>query len=297
MRALGIRRLPRGRQTLDEKARADAPGGFVTLSEGVTHYETAGPTGGPTVVLIHGFSVPAFIWSPAFETIGEAGFRVVRYDLFGRGYSDRPQGPYGRGRFDRQLLDLIAALELGPSVDLMGLSMGGAIAVDFTDRHSDMVSSLTLIAPAGLPMKTLWTLRLLHVPLLGELLMATAGRRVLVSSLIRDFRMPELLPALTPQYLAQMRYRGFTRALLSTIRHGPLRGMAPAYRRVGDRNLPILLIWGREDTTVPFALSERVRAATPNAEFHAIDGGGHVPHMEQPELVNGHLVNFLARQR
>jgi pimeloyl-ACP methyl ester carboxylesterase len=71
--------------------------------------------------------------------------------------------------------------------------------------------------------------------------------------------------------------------------------MAAAYQRVGAQGLPVLLIWGREDTTVPFALSRWVRAAMPKAEFHAIAGAGHVPHMERPELVNGLLIDFLSR--
>jgi pimeloyl-ACP methyl ester carboxylesterase len=280
---------------LDDGARAGASGAFVTLSEGVTHYETAGPDAGPAVVLVHGFSVPAFIWSPTFEALGDAGFRVVRYDLFGRGYSDRPRGRYDLARFDRQLMDLIKALGLGPAVHLMGLSMGGAVAVGFADRHPQRVRSLTLIDPAGFPMEAPWTLKLLRVPVLGEVLISTVGRRVLVSGLVRDFRVPEQLPALARQYLAQMRYRGFMRALLSTIRHGPLQTMAAAYQRVGAQGLPVLLIWGREDTTVPFALSRWVRAAMPKAEFHAIAGAGHVPHMERPELVNGLLIDFLSR--
>lgn len=286
-------RLPRERKPLDDEARAAAPGDFVTLSEGLTHYERAGPVEGTPVVLVHGFSVPAFIWSPTFETLAEAGFSVVRYDLLGRGYSDRPRGPYDLDRFDRQLYDLTAALDLGPTVHLMGLSMGGAVAVGFTDRHPGRVRTLTLIDPAGLPMKAHPAMGLLRVPLVGEVLMATVGRRVMINGLARDFPMPEKLPALARQYLTQMQYRGFMRALLSTIRHGPLASMAPAYRRVGARSLPVLLVWGKEDTTVPFALSERVRSAMPRAEFHAIEGAGHVPHLEQPALVNPWLVRFL----
>lgn len=286
-------RLPRGRKRLDDAAREAASGDFVALAEGMTHYEMLGPSEGPPVVLVHGFSVPAFIWSPTFEALAEAGFRVMRYDLFGRGYSDRPGGTYNPDRFDCQLVELLDALAPGPAVNVMGLSMGGAIAVGFADRHPGRISSLTLIDPAGLPMATHWATSLLQVPLLGELLMATVGRRVLVNGLTRDFHMPEKLPALARQYLVQMQYQGFMRALLSTIRHGPLQSMAPAYERVGARTLPVLLVWGKEDTTVPFALSERVRAMMPRATFHAIDGAGHVPHLERPALVHPLLIEFL----
>jgi pimeloyl-ACP methyl ester carboxylesterase len=97
-------------------------------------------------------------------------------------------------------------------------------------------------------------------------------------------------------YLVQTQYKGFWRALLSTIRHGPIRNMASSYVRVGRHNRRVLLIWGREDRTVPFALSERMRKAIPHAEFHAIEGAAHAPHLEKPDLVNGILFDFLGRK-
>jgi pimeloyl-ACP methyl ester carboxylesterase len=56
-------------------------------------------------VLIPGFSVPYVIWDPTFEDLVEKGFRVLRYDLFGRGYSDRPDAIYDLELFDRQLMN------------------------------------------------------------------------------------------------------------------------------------------------------------------------------------------------
>ncbi|MGB7874199.1 MAG: hypothetical protein WBL25_07430, partial [Anaerolineales bacterium] len=78
-------------EELNEAARAGAPGSFVQLSDGCSHYELGGPPDGQPVVLVHGFSVPYFIWDPTFSFLTECGFRALRYDLFGRGYSDRPR--------------------------------------------------------------------------------------------------------------------------------------------------------------------------------------------------------------
>ncbi len=283
--------------TLDEAARAEAPGRFVKLSDGYTHYEVGGPSAAPPVILVHGFSVPYFIWDPTFEGLVKAGFRVVRYDLFGRGYSDRPDTTYDQALYARQLAELIAALELPTPLALVGLSMGGAIVVGFTADHPALVDRLALIAPAGISVNLSWSARLLRLPLLGDWLMDRFGERVLLTSLTKDFKRPELLPTFQARYRTQMRYRGFRYALLSTMRHGPLGGMEAAYRRVGEHGHPVLLIWGREDTTVPFAASERVLAAIPQAEFHPIEGAGHIPHYEQPEVVMPILVDFLRRPR
>ncbi len=291
------RRSPREHRRLDEAARAAAPGEFVTLAEGKTHYKLAQAPPGmhrSTVILIHGFSVPSFIWNPTFDSLAEAGFAVLSYDLFGRGYSDRPAVRYDLDLFGRQLDALITTLDLAVPIDLVGLSMGGAIAIGFADRHPHKVRRLALLDPAGFAAQLPRIVRVLRVPFLGELLMATVGKRVLVSGLVRDFRAPEMLPELAPQYLAQMQYRGFTRALLSTVRHGPLFGMQDVYQRVGRHDRLVLLIWGREDTVVPFSLSEAVRDALPQAAFHGIEAAGHAPHLERPQLINRLLIDFLA---
>src|SRR5512135_2050203 len=94
---------------LDDAARASAGGSFIDLPQGRTHYELTGPADRRPVVLVHGFSVPFFVWDPTFEALAAAGQRVLRYDLFGRGYSDRPHAHYDLAFFARQLGDLLDA--------------------------------------------------------------------------------------------------------------------------------------------------------------------------------------------
>ena len=115
------------RLLLEDKARASLPGNSVALSDGVTYYEMGGPPRGNPVVLIHGFSVPNFIWDPTFAALTQAGFRTLRYDLFGRGYSDRPKARYDKALFVRQLAELLEVMKF-PQVDLVSLSMGGVVA-------------------------------------------------------------------------------------------------------------------------------------------------------------------------
>ena len=61
---------------LDDGARGLAPGLFVELPDGWTHYDVAGPESGQVLILVHGFSVPYYIWDSTFETLAAAGFRV-----------------------------------------------------------------------------------------------------------------------------------------------------------------------------------------------------------------------------
>src|SRR5574338_230364 len=119
---------------LDERARREMSGSFIQLSDGFTHYELRNPEVEETVVLVHGFSTPYFIYDPTFAFLAQSGFRVLRYDLFGRGFSDRPDTDYKIELFVRQLIDLLNALHLTSPVTLVGLSMGGPISATFTVR-------------------------------------------------------------------------------------------------------------------------------------------------------------------
>jgi pimeloyl-ACP methyl ester carboxylesterase len=278
---------------LTAERRAASGGQYVTLSEGVTHYELAGATGETTVVLVHGFSVPSFIWDPTFDALKQAGFRVLRYDLFGRGLSDRPRGRYDLERFVRQLAELLRALHL-PSVSLVGLSMGGPIVAAFTARFPEQVQRLVLIDVAGVRSLHLpWYLRLGMLPGVGESLLWLMGEERLVRGAASDFFDPRLVEAFQDRYRQQMRYRGFLRALLSTLRSGMLGDFSAFYRQVGERGLPVLILWGREDTTVPYAHALELQRLIPQAHRVTIEQCGHIPHYEKPEQVNPILIQFL----
>ena len=114
---------------LDDAARASMPTeSFVKLSDGYTHYEWGGPENGQPVVLVCGAGTPMFIWDYQFDALAQAGFHVLRYDLFGRGLSDRPS-VYTADLYDRQLLELLDSQGIKTPVDLAGLSLGGAITI------------------------------------------------------------------------------------------------------------------------------------------------------------------------
>lgn len=281
--------------TLDTASRSSLPGKFVELPEGVVHYEIAGPLEGEAVVLVPGISVPYHVFDPTFRALVEVGLRVLRYDLYGRGYSDRPDVDYDLDLFDRQLDQLLSTLGLSGPANVIGLSMGGAIAATFADRHSDRVRRLVLIDPLASAPSVPLALKLLLVPGVGERLMDWLGDRMLVGGQLADFYRPEQYPDYADKYRPQMRYRDFKRAILSTLRSMPTWDIEGAFRRVGRREFPILLIWGRQDRTIPFDQHRRVQAMLPHVEFHAIDEAGHVPHYEQPEVVNPLLIEFLRK--
>jgi pimeloyl-ACP methyl ester carboxylesterase len=275
---------------LTEEARRGVPGAFVRLRDGAVHYEIAGPADARTVVLVHGFSVPYFVWDPTFDALVAAGMRVVRYDLYGRGWSDRPDVAYDAELFDRQLVELLDALSLGGRVDLAGFSMGGSIVAGFAARHPERVRTVALFGPGyGTGSQPPWPLR---TPVVGEYIMDTRIAPKLAELQLDDFEHRDGHEDYVARYREQQRYKGFRRAILSTMRAFEPRDVSADYRAMSAGGRPVLVVWGREDRDVPFALSEPLLRDVPQAEFHAIDAG-HLAHYERADVVSPLFVSFL----
>ena len=283
------------KKKLNVFSRQSIDGNFIVLDNGYTHYQLKGDADAETVVLVHGFSVPNFIWDPTFHALTEAGYRVLRYDLFGRGFSDRPKTDYTLKLFADQLRDLLDALHITEPINLCGLSMGGPITATFTADHPERVKKLALFDPAGgkvLPHPI--SLKLLLVPGIGELLIGLFGDKILLKSMKTDFYNLDWVADFIAKYRPQMQYSGFKRALLSTMRGDALGDSSALYRRVGKLGIPTLLIWGEQDKTVPFDQAKDVQASLKNARFHSIPNSGHIPHYEKADEVNPILLDFLS---
>lgn len=283
-------------KSLDEQTRSGLPGQFIELPDGTVHYELIGPADSPTVVLVHGFSIPYYIWDPTITVLSKAGMRVLRFDLFGRGYSDRPPVDYSLDLFNRQLSNLLSALAIRPAIGIAGVSMGAPIAANFTVKNPGAVNRLCLIDPAGFITAKTISASLIKALLVGEIIFDIWGDKVLVNGLSDDFYRPDRFPEYREKYLDPMQYRGFKRALLSTLRQGVIEDQSHIYRQVNSMGIPTLVFWGKFDKTFPVTTVEQVKSILPAAEIHIIDEAGHVPHYEQAEKVNPILTAFFSRK-
>lgn len=284
-------------KALNESTRKEVDGSFIQLSDGITHYQLGGGKNGDAdaVVLVHGFSVPYFIYDPTYEFLSKQGFCVLRYDLFGRGYSDRPNRQYNIHLFVKQLKELLDKLNF-KKINLVGLSMGAPITAKFIEEYPEYVSKHILIDPCGAkPIEFSSLLKLVKIPMVGELLIGLFGSGSMVKSIADDLFTPELVAHFQKKYAVQMQYHGFKRAILSSMRNHMLDSFLEVYEQIGKLNKPTLLFWGRQDATVPFEHSELILQAIPHTEFHVIENCGHIPHYEKPNEVNPILLEFLKR--
>ncbi|MBI5843379.1 MAG: alpha/beta hydrolase [Deltaproteobacteria bacterium] len=266
----------------------------VRLSQGYVHYRWDGPETGPKVVLIHGFSAPIAVWERTAPALARAGFRVLSFDLYGRGFSDRPNVVYDENLFDTQVCELLDALEVKSPVHVMGLSMGGAISAIFTARHPERVENLVLIAPAGTPIDVPALARASVAPMLGAALMRIFGSLILEKGAATAFfKKTDGVDAFMDKYRAQMGFRGFRRAIMDTLANFDLTDQAASFAEVGRQKRPVMLIWGVHDTVVPYENHRMVLSLIPQAKFLSVPGTGHMPHWEDEKTVSAAIVDFL----
>lgn len=153
-------------------------GSFIELTEGIVQYEISG-TGSETIVLVSGFSVPYYCWDPVVTLLVDKGYKVIRYNHYGRGLSGRISGHYTLDLYKNQLAELISGLKLAEPVHIAGLSMGGLVAMLYAVDNPALVKTLTLISPAGYYMADSFSTKLVKVPVMGGFIMRVFGKSIL----------------------------------------------------------------------------------------------------------------------
>jgi pimeloyl-ACP methyl ester carboxylesterase len=253
-----------------------APGEFVSLSQGVTHYRWIGPVRGPVAVAIHGLTTPSPVWDRIAAGLGVIGYRVLVYDLYGRGHSDAVPGRQDLVFHMRQLEDLLADQGLEEDLTLIGYSMGGSVAMGFASSHPGRVRRVILLAPTGIEVIQgnfeKWTARL---PLLGDWLQAVAG----AARMARAIRSSPGGEAIHAVQMAELRRPGFLGAVLASRRGLLTEPMEAQFRAVGAAGVPVVAIWGEKDEVVPLRALGTLSAWNRKTAQEVVPGAGHgLPH-------------------
>jgi 3-oxoadipate enol-lactonase len=257
-------------------ARAD--GGWL-------QYATAGE--GDPVVFIHGFGLDSRMWDPQWQAFAQR-HQVVRYDLRGYGDSSVPEGPYSHVD---DLLALIDSLGIGP-VHLIGLSLGGRIALRVAAQAPNKVRSLTL-ADSAMDGHT-WTADWLQ----RWRQMTEAAKRGDLAAAKKLWREHNLFaPATTQPEVADAlrvmieRYSGWH------LRH-PDPGTAPAQpvaEALSGISIPTLVMVGELDLPDFQAIAQRLGNELPHADLRTLADTGHMSNMEAPRVFNELVLGFLRR--
>lgn len=279
-------------EELNTETRAQLGGSYVELSDGFTHYELKGEKNAKTILLVHGNIAPYFTWDYNLDTLVNAGFRVLRYDVYGHGYSDRPDlKVYNRDLYDRQIIELLQKLEIKDPICIVGTSQGGSISAYFAAKHPEKVEKIAFLSPLFDGFEEKNKAGLMKNKFIGDYLMNVMGDKVLTNpskALYSDEKKEEL----TEKLKKEMRYKGKKRAVLANVRGDSVSDATEYYEQIKRQGIPVLLTWGENDKANSYEAMERLRKLIPEIQYHQIENASHLAHYEFSEEINPLLVNF-----
>jgi pimeloyl-ACP methyl ester carboxylesterase len=236
------------------------------------------------VILLHGVGGSIYDWRHLIMPIsGE--HRVVAVDFLGAGESDRPaREDYSVGAQARRLRGILDRLGVARGT-LVGNSFGGGVALRFAQDWPDRVDRLILLDPVCFPGSLPAVLALLRLPGAARLAEALPLRRLAPWALRSAYRDPGKLSAEElGTYLQELRAPGALAAIVRTLRAVVPPDAREFEWRLGSIRAPALLVWGREDRTLPLEMGRRLARTLPEATLVEL-ASGHVPHQECPQEV------------
>lgn len=237
---------------------------------------------GPAVILLHGLGGVKEMWMANFAALSNR-HHVYALDQIGFGHSDKPLLEYKIATWVDFLYGFMQAEKIRQAT-LVGNSLGGWIALEFTSEHPDTVEKLVLVDAAGLA----WGR---GGPVVDLNPSSLVGWRVLLESLFYD------KTRVTDQLVLQV----FTDHLRNndgyTIER-TLAGFAQAQfedEKLSSIHVPTLVVWGREDELIALSRGEKFRDGIPGAKLVVLEHCGHLPELEKPDDFNQTVLDFLGR--
>jgi pimeloyl-ACP methyl ester carboxylesterase len=247
---------------------------------------------GPVILLIHGIGDNSTTWTTVQAKLAQR-FTVIAVDLLGHGQSDKPRADYSIAAYANGMRDLLSVLDIERAT-VIGHSLGGGVAMQFTYQFPQLVERLVLVGAGGVTKDVNVALRLASLPMGSEALallrlplvlpalqiFGRAAGLVLGSTAVgRD--LPDVLRILAdlPEPMASS---AFTRTLRAVV---DWRGQSVTMldRCYLTQSVPVQIIWGAEDVVVPVSHARMAHAAMPGSRLEIFERSGHFPFHDDPD--------------
>jgi len=277
-----------------EQLHPDPDNRLLRIDDTSVYVEQSGR--GEPVLLIHGFGASTYSWRMVMPELAQ-DYRVVALDLYGFGWSERPEdwSRYTRDGQVELILQVMDALGI-ESAHLVGHSYGGSITMALAADHPDRVRSMVLVNSAAVdyPMnRRKWFSRvgLFNFAYVRGLALRTGfvervmGKAYYDDALVTDELIEAYLDRLRVEGAAQG-FRGLSRPLPSSQR--------PRDIRYEELDVPTLLLWGAQDQLITIEVGRYHAALFPDIRFVAIEGAGHAPMEERPDEFVDEVTAFLT---
>ncbi len=255
---------------------------------------------GPVLLLLHGLGCDHTTWDPVIDILARR-YTVVAPDLLGHGLSDKPRADYSVGGYANGMRDLLTCLGID-KVTVVGHSFGGGVAMQFAYQFPERTERLVLVASGGLGPEVTPVIRAITTPgfhhamrvlmLPGVRHTTTGAMRVLsrsgwqrtrdlgeVAEIYDSFKDPATRHAI----------RHVVRAVVDW--QGQIVTMAD--RAYLTEEMPMAVVWGRNDQVIPVAHANNAARLAPGARVKVIPNAGHFPHKDHPERFAKTLHEFV----
>jgi pimeloyl-ACP methyl ester carboxylesterase len=260
---------------------------FLTLHGHRRAYVKAGQ--GPVLLLLHGLGCDHTTWEPVIDALARR-YTVIAPDLLGHGQSAKPRADYSVGGYANGMRDLLTVLGID-KVTVIGHSFGGGVAMQFAYQFPERTERLILVASGGLGPEVSPAIRAVTAPgfhqVMGVLTLpgvrhvGMAGLRALSRTpfkLTRDLDEVACIYDSFKDPYARAAIRHVVRAVVDW--RGQIVTMAD--RAYLTQEMPMGVIWGRDDKVIPVRHASNAAALAADARVEIIPNAGHFPHKDHP---------------
>ncbi|MAU38991.1 MAG: alpha/beta hydrolase [Rhizobiales bacterium TMED94] len=256
---------------------------FFNNNNGRTAYYSIGEDSSESLILIHGVTVPSHYYKKIATSLSEIGYKVYVYDHFGRGFSDRPKIKYNMYTYQNQLNDFINHLSID-NVTLMGVSMGGALASNYTAKNPTKVKALILNVPfVGL--QTIGLETFASIPIFWDFYLRFFIIKRLVErgyDLTDDSQGPD-------HFIEQFNVTGTQNSLSSLMKNFTKHDFYNDYKLINDYKIPVHITYAIDDEDVPVDSILKAIELVPEATTFSFEGGHNIINSRTKEIVS--LIN------
>mgnify|MGYP000085467818 CR=1 FL=1 len=261
---------------------------LVRLNSHKIAYDDAGS--GQVILFIHGFPLHRKLWQPQIDSLTQAA-RVIAVDLRGHGESDSAPGSNTMQAMAEDCFDLLTKIGVSQPVILCGLSMGGYVAFSAYRQYPHRIAGLILAATRAAADSDLAkqnrneAIATIQKEGAAKIIESMSARLLSPTSLEKKpdllARLREMMQSIPTQtYLSD----------LSGLRDRPdATGLLPTITK------PVMIIHGADDQIVPLEEARAMHAQIPASELRIIPQAGHLPNLEQPDLFNRAILDFLSK--
>jgi 2-hydroxy-6-oxo-octa-2,4-dienoate hydrolase len=186
------------------------------------------------------------------------------------------------------------ALEI-PQASLIGQSMGGGTIINFTISNRERVNKIILVDVAGMPNRLPIMGRISNLPILGEFMYGLNNNLLRKMTLGNTFLHNKHI--ITEEYFENAtrfhKIKGTTDVMLHVTRKQFFDTLIEEIRKLSLLDVPILIVWGREEKSIPLAVGEEMHKILKGSRLEILDQAGHCAHDDQSTLFNQQALEFL----